>query len=210
MEISELKAILRNNVGKGFARRLRKSGLVPAVVYGHKQDTLLLTVNSSELTKLLKGKEENVFINLLVANGKIIEKFTLIKELQINPVNGKFIHVDFCEIDKNQAITLDIPIHFTGEAIGVEAGGDLHHVKREIRVSCLFSVLPDFVEVNVSQLQIGDSIKVQDLKLPEGITVLDQEDTILASITAPKITVKAETVEGQELAPEAASEEQSE
>jgi large subunit ribosomal protein L25 len=210
MEISELKASLRNNKGKGVARRLRKSGLVPAVVYGHKKVTLLLTVNSSELTKLLKGKEENVFINLLVENGKKLEMFTLIKELQINPVNGNFIHVDFCEIDKEQAITLDIPIHFTGEAIGVEAGGDLHHVKREIRVSCLFSVLPDFVEVNVSQLNIGDSIKVQDLKLPEGITVLDQEDTILASITAPKITVKAETVEEQELAPEAESEEQSE
>lgn len=209
MEVSELKATLRNNAGKGFARRLRKSGLVPAVVYGHKKDTLLLTVNDSELTKLLKGKEENVFINLLVENGKKIEKFTLIKELQINPVNGKFIHVDFCEIDKKQAITLDIPIHFTGEAIGVEVGGDLHHVKREIRVSCLFSALPDFVEVNVSQLNIGDSIKVQDLKLPEGITILDQEDTILASITAPKITVKAEMAEEQELAPEAESEEQS-
>lgn len=210
MEISELKATLRNSTGKGVARRLRMSGLVPAVVYGHKKEALLLTVNSSELTKLLKGKEENVFINLLVENGKKIEKFTLIKELQINPVTGKFIHVDFCEIDKKQAITLDIPIHFTGEAIGVEAGGDLHHVKREIRVSCLFEVLPDFVEVDMSQLHIGDSIKVKDLKLPEGITVLDHEDTILASITAPKITVKAEPAEGEVVAPEAESEEQSE
>lgn len=210
MEISELKATLRNDAGKGVARRLRKSGLVPAVVYGHKKDTLLLTVNSSELTKLLKGKEENVFINLLVENGKYIEKFTLIKELQINPVSGKFLHVDFCEIDKEQAITLDIPIHFTGEAIGVETGGDLHHVKREIKVSCLFAVLPDFIEVAVGHLNIGDSIKVQDLKLPEGITVLDHEDTILASVTAPKITVKVEQIEGEDQAPQEESQEQSE
>jgi large subunit ribosomal protein L25 len=210
MEISELKATLRNDAGKGVARRLRKSGLVPAVVYGHRKDTLLLAVNSSELTKLLKGKEENVFITLLVENGNKIEKFTLIKELQINPVSGKFLHVDFCEIDKNQAITLDIPIHFTGEAIGVETGGDLHHVKREIKVSCLFAVLPDFIEVDVSHLNIGDSIKVHDLKLPEGISVLDLEDTILASVTAPKITVKAEEIEEQEQAPEEESQKLSE
>jgi large subunit ribosomal protein L25 len=195
MEINELKATLRNNTGKGVARRLRKSGLVPAVVYGNNKDTLLLAVSANELTKLLRGKEENVFINLRVENGKIIEKFTLIKELQLNPVNRKFLHVDFYEIDKQQAITLDIPIHFTGEAVGVELGGDLHHVKREIKVSCLFAVLPDFFEVDVSHLNIGDSIKVQDLKLPEGITILDHEDTILASVTAPKTTVQAEQIE---------------
>jgi len=209
MEISELKATLRKDAGKGIARRLRKSGLVPAVVYGHKKDTLLLAVNSSELTKILKGKEENVFINLRVENGKIVEKFTLIKELQLNPVSGKFLHVDFCEIDKQQAITLDIPVHFTGEAVGVETGGDLHHVKREIKVLCLFAMLPDFIEVDVSHLNIGDSIKVRDLKLHEGITVLDHEDTILASVTAPKTTVKAEIIEEQEQAPAEESQEQS-
>ncbi len=209
MEVNELKATLRNTTGKGVARRLRKSGLVPAVVYGNNKDTLLLAVNTNELTKLLRGKEENVFINLRVENGKIIEKFTLIKELQLNPVTGKFLHVDFCEIDKQQAITLDIPIHFTGEAVGVEMGGDLHHVKREIKVSCLFAVLPDFFEVDVSHLNIGDSIKVQDLKLPEGITILDSEDTILASVTAPKTTVQAEQIEAVEPVVEEESKEQS-
>lgn len=209
MEINELKATLRNDTGKGVARRLRQNGLVPAVVYGRKKETLLLAVNSSELTKLLKGKEENVFINLLVENGKKVEKFTLIKELQINPVTGKFLHVDFCEIDKRQVITLDIPIHFKGEAIGVEAGGDLHHVKRDIKISCLFAAIPDFIEVDVSHLNIGDSIKVQDLKLPQGVTILDHEDTIIASVTAPKITVKAVQVE-EEQAPAEETKEQSE
>ncbi len=198
MEISELKASYRKDIGKGFARRLRKDGFVPAVVYGSKTEPVLLSVNSAELMKILKGKEENVFINLHVDNGKKIEKFTLIKELQIEPVSGKFLHIDFFEIDKKQAITLDIPIHFTGVAPGVETGGDLHHVKRDIKVSCLFAVLPEFVEVDVSGLNIGDSIKVHDIKLPEGITVLDPEDTIIASVTAPKVTVKVEQVEEQE------------
>jgi large subunit ribosomal protein L25 len=198
MEISELKARLRKDTGKGVARRLRKDGMVPAIFYGPKTESVLLEVNSSDLRKLLKGKEENVFINLIVENGKIIQKFTLIKELQIEPVSRKFLHVDFYEIDMEKTMTLDIPIHFTGDAIGVETGGDLHYVKRDIKVSCLFAVLPEFIEVDVSGLQIGDSIKVQDVKLPDGVTVLDTEDTILATISAPKTAVKAEPGEEQE------------
>ena len=200
MEISELKARVRKDTGKGVARRLRKDGMVPAILYGPKTEPVLLAVNSSHLLKLLKGKEENVFINLMVENGDTFEKFTLIKELQIEPVSRKFFHVDFCEIDMDNAMILDIPIHFKGEAAGVETGGDLHYVKRDIKVSCLFAVLPDFVEVDVSGLQIGASIKVQDITLPDGITVLDAEDTILASVTAPKTAVKAERTEELETA----------
>jgi large subunit ribosomal protein L25 len=200
MEISELKARLRKDTGKGVARRLRKDGMVPAIFYGPKTESVLLAVSSSDLRKLLKGKEENVFINLIVENGKIIQKFTLIKELQIEPVSRKFLHVDFYEIDMEKTMTLDIPIHFTGDAIGVETGGDLHYVKRDIKVSCLFAVLPEFIEVDVSGLQIGDSIKVHDIKLPDGVTVLDTEDTILATISAPKTAVKAEPGEEQETA----------
>jgi|APCry1669189101_1035198.scaffolds.fasta_scaffold15096_1 large subunit ribosomal protein L25 len=195
MEISELKASLRNTSGKGVSRRLRKDGLTPAVFYGPKTEAVLLAVNSSDLMKILKGKEENIFINLLIGDGRKMEKFTLIKELQIDPVSRKFLHVDFCEIDMEHAITVDVPIHFKGEAIGIDNGGDLHHIRREIKVSCLFTVLPEFVEVDISGLGIGDSIKVQDIKLPDGVNVLDPHDTIIASVTAPKAVVKAETVE---------------
>ncbi|MCG6533096.1 MAG: 50S ribosomal protein L25/general stress protein Ctc [Syntrophales bacterium LBB04] len=198
METSELKASLRNSSGKGVSRRLRKDGLTPGVFYGPKTEPVLLAVNSSDLMKILKGKEENIFINLLIGNGGQMEKFTLIKELQIDPVSRKFLHVDFCEIDMEHPITLDVPIHFKGEAIGIDNGGDLHHIRREIKVSCLFTVLPEFVEVDVSGLEIGDSIKVQDIKLPDGVNVLDHHDTIIASVTAPKAVVKAEPVEEQE------------
>jgi len=198
MEISELKASLRNTSGKGVSRRLRKDGLTPAVFYGPKTEAVLLAVNSSDLMKILKGKEENIFINLLIGNDGQMEKFTLIKELQIDPVSRKFLHVDFCEIDMEHAITVDVPIHFKGEAIGIDNGGDLHHIRREIKVSCLFTVLPEFVEVDISGLGIGDSIKVQDIKLPDGVNVLDPHDTIIASVTAPRAVVKAEPVEEQE------------
>jgi large subunit ribosomal protein L25 len=195
MEVSELKASRRITSGKGVSRRLRKEGMIPAVFYGPKTEAVLLTVNSTDLKKILKGKEENIFINLQIGDGARMEKFTLIKELQIDPLSRRFLHVDFCEIDMEHAITVDVPIHFKGQAIGIDNGGDLHHIKREIKVSCLFTVLPEFVEVDVSALDIGDSIKVQDIKLPDGVNVLDPQDTIIASVTAPKAVVKAETVE---------------
>ncbi|MGO9137560.1 MAG: 50S ribosomal protein L25/general stress protein Ctc [Syntrophales bacterium] len=207
MEISQLKASLRKASGKGISRRLRKEGLTPAVFYGPKTEPVLLAVNSSELKKILKGKEENIFINLQIVNGGQMEKFTLIKELQIDPVSRKFLHVDFCEIDMEHAITVDVPIHFKGQAIGIDNGGDLHHIKREIKVSCLFTVLPEFVEVDISALDIGDSIKVQDIELPVGVNVLDPQETIIASVTAPKAVVKAETVEEEQEAVETPEEE---
>jgi len=198
MEISQLKASLRKTSGKGVARRLRKDGMTPAVFYGPTTEPVLLAVNSSDLMKILKGKEENIFINLLIGNGGQMEKFTLIKELQIDPLSRKFLHVDFCEIDMEHAITLDVPIHFKGQAIGVDNGGDLHHIKREIKVSCLFTVLPEFVEVDVSGLEIGDSIKMRDIKLPDGVNVLDPQDTIIASVSAPKAVVTAAPVEEEQ------------
>jgi large subunit ribosomal protein L25 len=197
MEINELKARVRTDAGKGVARKLRKDGWVPAIFYGSKTEPIRLAVSSADLIKLLKDKEENVFINLLIENGEKIKKFTLIKELQMEPVSRKFRHVDFCEVDMERTMTIDVPIHFTGTAAGVETGGELHHVKREIKISCLFSALPNFVEVDVSGLQIGDSIKVHDIQLPDGITILDPEDTIIASVSAPKTAVKAEQAEEQ-------------
>jgi len=207
MEISQLKASLRKASGKGVSRRLRREGLTPAVFYGPKTEPVLLAVNSSELKKILKGKEENIFINLQIVNGGQMEKFTLIKELQIDPVSRKFLHVDFCEIDMERAITVDVPIHFKGQAVGIDNGGDLHHIKREIKVSCLFTVLPEFVEVDISALDIGGSIKVQDIELPVGVNVLDPQETIIASVTAPKAIVKTETVEEEQEAAETPEEE---
>ena len=95
MEISQLKASLRKTSGKGVARRLRKDGMTPAVFYGPKAEPVLLAVNSSDLMKILKGKEENIFINLLISNGGQMEKFTLIKELQIDHLSRRFLHVDY-------------------------------------------------------------------------------------------------------------------
>jgi large subunit ribosomal protein L25 len=201
MEISELSARVRNQSGKGPARRLRIKGFIPAVFYGPKSESIQLAVNTSELMKLLRNKEENVFIKLLIDDGKNIEKLSMIKELQTDPLTGRFLHADFYEIRMDQMITFDIPIHFVGEPVGVDNGGELHHLKRDLKVSCLPGKLPDFIEVDVSNLDIGDAIRVQDIKIADDITVLDPEDAPIATVSTTRVTKEVESVEEVETEP---------
>jgi large subunit ribosomal protein L25 len=200
MEISELSASVRSQSGKGPARRLRVKGFIPAVFYGPKSESIQLAVNISELIKLLKSKEENIFIKLLIDDGKIMEKLSMIKEIQTDPLTKRLLHADFYEIRMDQMITFDIPIHFIGVPVGIDNGGELHHLKRDVKVSCLPGKLPDFIEVDVSGLDIGDAIRVQDIKIADDITIIDPEDAPIATVSATRVTREGETSEGAETA----------
>jgi large subunit ribosomal protein L25 len=189
MEATELKACIRNTSGKGPARRFRKEGLIPAVFYGRGEEAIHLSVNASELLKIIRVKKENVFINLLIDGDKKLEKLSLIKELQIEPVSRRFYHADFYEVRMDHRLTLDVPLRFAGIPVGVVNGGELQHLKRDLKVSCLPSVLPDFIEIDVSGLEIGDSIKVKDIRVPEGISVLDPGDVGVAMVAVVKVSV---------------------
>ncbi len=186
MEINELKADIRTTSGKGSSRRLRRAGMIPAVFYGPGAETILLAINAADLMKLQK-KEEKAFIKLIIAGeGTKLEKLSMLKELQIEPLNRQFVHADFYEITMDHKLTLDIPIHFSGKPKGVEEGGELHLLKRELKVSCLPGSRPEFIAADVSGLQIGDSLKVHDLSIGEGVTVLDHADAALATVSAVK------------------------
>jgi len=198
MKISELKAKVRNHSGKGPSRRLRIESNIPAVFYGPKSESIHLAVNATELTKLLKDKEENVFIKLLIGDENKLEKLSMIKEIQTDPLTKRFQHVDFYEIRMDKKITFDIPIHFAGEPIGLDHGGELHHLKREVKVSCLPGKLPDFVEVNVKNLDIGDSVAIKDIKFDDDIVVLDSKDAVIAAVSAVKVIRETETPEAVE------------
>jgi large subunit ribosomal protein L25 len=194
MEATELKAFTRKETGKGPARRFRKEGSIPAVFYGRGEEAIHLSVNAAELLKVIKAKKENIFIKLLIEGEKQMEKLSLIKELQIEPVSRRFYHVDFYEIRMDHKLTLDVPIRFAGIPVGVTNGGELQHLKRDLKISCLPSVLPDFIEIDVTGLEIGDSIKVQDIRVPEGVTVLDPGDVGVAMVAVVKVSVpQAET-----------------
>jgi len=205
----KLSATSRTEKGKGVAKRLRSEGKLPAVVYGHKTDPIALTIDSKQLLKLIvEGKSEHKLFGLSIeGNGKPIEKIVMIKELQIHPLKRNFLHVDFFEVAMDEEITLSLVIKLVGEAPGVEMGGMLQQVRREIEIKCLPSQIPDTVEIDVSALNIGDSVHLNDIQLPEGIKVLDDADLTIATVLAPVVEkeVEPEEVEG-ELEEEAAAE----
>jgi large subunit ribosomal protein L25 len=203
MEVTDLAAQVRKEQKKGPARRLRQKGFVPAIFYGRSAENILLAVKNDELVKLYKDKKNHAFIKLLIddGNSKKIEKLSLIKELQVQPLTGKFYHADFYEVDIKRKLIIDVSLRFIGKAIGVENGGELQHIKREVKVSCLPLDLPDHIDVDVTNLEIGDSIKIRDLKLAEGITMLDRPDASIASVAVIKV-VKVEEPVKEEVATE--------
>jgi large subunit ribosomal protein L25 len=213
MEVTDLAAQVRKEQKKGPARRLRQSGFVPAIFYGRSAQNLLLAIKNDALVKIHKDKKDHAFIKLIIDDGgkKIIEKLSLIKELQVQPLTGKFFHADFYEVDMKHKITVEVSLRFIGKPIGVDNGGELQHIKRELKVSCLPADLPDHIDVEVAGLDIGDSIKVRELTIPAGLTVLDLPDSAVASVAIVKIAKVEEPVaeavvteEGAEVAVEGA------
>jgi large subunit ribosomal protein L25 len=188
MEITELAVQVRKEQKKGPARRLRQQGFVPAIFYGRSAENILLAVNNKELLKLHKDKKDHSFIKLIIDDGgSKIEKLSLIKELQVQPLTGKFYHADFYEVDLKHKLTFEVSLRYVGKSIGVENGGELQHIKREVKVSCLPANLPNHIDVDVTALDIGDSFKVKELILAEGITVLDPPDAAVAAVAVIKV-----------------------
>jgi large subunit ribosomal protein L25 len=208
MEVTDLAAQVRKEQKKGPARRLRQKGFVPAIFYGRSAENILLAVKNDELVKLYKDKKNHAFIKLIIDDGgsKNIEKLSLIKELQVQPLTGKLYHADFYEVDIKRKLTVDVSLRFVGKAIGVENGGELQHIRREVKVSCLPLDLPDHIDVDVTNLDIGDSIKIRDLKVAEEITILDRPDSAVAAVAIIKVVkepVKEEVAVEEDAATEA-------
>ena len=191
----KLSATIRREKGKGGARRLRKKGMLPAVIYGHKTPSTSLTIDSKQLRKVIGGgKSERKLLSLSIeGNGEPTEKTVMIKELQINPVKRHYLHVDFFEVAMDEEITIPIPITLIGEAEGVKIGGVLQQVRRELEIRCLPSQIPDNLEIDVSSLHIGDSVHLRDVQLPPGTKALEDADLTIATVLAP--TIEKEVVE---------------
>lgn len=202
MEITDLAAQVRKEQKKGPARRLRQQGLVPAIFYGKATENIQLAVKSADLFRLHKEKKDHAFIKLIIDDGgNKVEKLSLIKELQTQPLSGKFYHADFYEVDMKKKLAFDVELNFTGRAIGVENGGELQHIKRDIRVLCLPTDLPDHIDVDISAIDIGHSLKVKDIVIPEGLAHLDPPEAAVVAVAAIRV-VKAE--EAQEAPAEGA------
>ncbi|MBW2561274.1 MAG: 50S ribosomal protein L25 [Deltaproteobacteria bacterium] len=201
MKTVALSAQVREGVGKGPSRRLRSEGFVPATFYGYQAEPIVIKVNSSELIKtLVKGRGETVFVKLGIKAGKSkkVEKLSVIKDLQIDTINRKPVHVDFYEIRMDRTLTVDVPVLFSGTPVGVEDGGELQQLKRDVKVSGLPSDLPESIEIDISHLTIGDSIKVADLVVEDGIQLLDNDDVAVVAVVPTRVSLMTEVAGGEE------------
>jgi large subunit ribosomal protein L25 len=203
LEQIKLKAQIRKTVGNGPARLLRREGRVPAVLYGSKIETILLSIDIKDFEHILKeASVGSVLLNLQIQNGKTSSRSAMIKELQTHPVSGQFLHVDFYEIDMQKKITAKVPVVAKGKSIGVEVGGLLQYARRELEVLCLPTEIPEAIEVDISDLDIGDSIHVEDISLAGDIEIPADTNFTLVTILAPKveeIVEEEELLEGEEL-----------
>ena len=189
-----LKAQSRKETGKGVARSLRRQSQIPAVFYGREVEPVPLALDVREVERLISSAAgENVLIDLKIDNdGSAQSHRAMIKEIQVDPVKQTILHVDFYAISMDKKISLEVPITLIGDAAGVSEGGILQQVGRTIEVSCLPDQIPDAVEVDVSNLDIGDSLHVSDLQVPGGIEILAEERLTIATVVPP---VKEEEIE---------------
>ena len=201
MEELFLDVETRSELGKSRVNDLRKKGFIPAVVYWEGKESQALKVSHRALLQLIhQHRIEGVVINLKIKDDtKKKARPCLIKEIQYDPVKGDIVHVDFNEVSLTKEIKVNVPVATKGEPMGVkQEGGSLEHILWEIEVECLPTQIPNQIEVDVSQLKIGDSIHIKDISFPSNIKVLNDPGAIVLSVAAPiKEEIPVAPVEGE-------------
>lgn len=198
-----LEVVRRENTGKEIAKKLRAQGKVPAVVYGGHRDPVAISVDRKSVSELIQKSEHGVrSIFLLKMTGTDQQRHAMIKDITIDPISRKMTHIDFVRIVMDEVIRVNVPIHLNGTAIGVKEGGLLDWQVRELHVECLPNAIPDSIEVEISELGHHDYLRVADLKLPEGVKVLDDPDRVVVGVTHARAEVSetAAVAEGTEAA----------
>ena len=177
METQQLQVKIRKDTGSLKARKNRKSGLIPAILYGHKQENLKLLLNEKEFAKALDTEVKMVN---LTWNGT--EEIAIIKDIQFDTFGKKILHVDFVRIALTERVTTHVPIVLYGTSRGVEAGGILDHAMKEIEIECLPTEIPKNIRINISELAIGNTVHISDIELPANAKALGNPDAIVVSV----------------------------
>ena len=185
-----IKAKIRVEVGGRRPRRVRKSGRVPAVIYGA-GSSQILELNGREIAEALhRASSENVLVDLTIEGegGATSKKIALIREVQHHPLRDTIEHVDFYQIDESKKLRVEVPVHEVGESVGVRTGGGiLDHALRTLRVECLPKDLPERIDVDVSNLAVGQAVHVGEVKLPDGVVVLNTKELPVFMVLLPKV-----------------------
>jgi len=200
METIELGVVLRDT-DKTSARQVRRDGKVPAVLYGAKRETTAVAVDGKEFETKIGSIEGTHLIRLTSSSSELGGRLVLVKEVQRHPVSRQLLHTDLYEVDVTAKIKLRVPLHFIGRAEGVELGGILQPIRREVEVLCLPTEIPDYLEIDVSALGIHDAVHISDLKPPEGVEIPYDTDEALVTVLPPvveevKVAAEPEAVEG--------------
>lgn len=201
MEKRKLKVKLRDRTGKEYVKKLRKNGVLPAVLYGpHLKKSLPLEVDIKELRSFLSQSDKAKIITLEITDQKTDKQHNvIIKDSQWDLIKGDLQHLDFYAVTRGETVTTTVPISFVGKSQGEKIGGIVEHLVRELDLECLPKDLPSIIEVDITHLGLGDSLSVGDVKVPSGIKVLTHPQEVVVSVVLPaKEEVKVEEKEAVE------------
>lgn len=191
MEFAKVSAEVRQETGKGFARRTRAAGRVPAVLYGRREQPLTLSLDPLALVRSLdKERKRNTVFSLSVSDGAKgaagADITAMIRDVQIDPLSRRIVHIDFLRVDLNEEVRVDVPLVLKGTPVGVIDGGNLHHNVHSLSIAAKPGDIPTKIELDVSALKIGEALHVSDLKLPAGLRSVLDGKIGLASVVAPR------------------------
>lgn len=204
MEKRKLKVKLRDRTGKEYVKKLRKDGVLPAVLYGpHLKKSLPLEVDMKELRSFLSQSDKAKIITLEITDQKTDKQHNvIIKDSQWDLIKGDLQHLDFYAVTRGETVTTTVPISFVGKSQGEKIGGIVEHLVRELEIECLPKDLPSIIEVDITPLGLGDSLSVGDVKVPSGIKVLTHPQEVVVSVVLPakeEVKVEEEAVEEVEV-----------
>lgn len=194
MKSLSLKAFPRTLTGRNGVNKVRSQGRIPAVIYGTRQSPRNLEIEGKDLDQLIKHSvSENLLVDLTIDQDAGAAHLALLQDIQHNPLSGKVVHVDLHEVDPNEPVVVQVPLETVGEPVGVKTGGGtLEHVVFKIRVRALPRNLPEFISVDVSGLEVGKSLHLGEIPLPEGVEVLGDKTIPVAAVAIPRAEAETE------------------
>ena len=209
MEIPVIKAQIREGEGKSYAKKVRKDGCIPSILYGMKELALSLKIDSRTFEKMLSHLEgRHPIVKLQIGEDTQKDFPAIIKEIQRHPVSNLVIHIDFQRIRLDQKLQTSIPVILVGQSEGVKMGGVLEHQLREVEIECLALQVPSHIEVDVTNLVLGHSLHVFDITPPEGVKILTEPERVVVSIHVPRTLEEAKKAAEEEKPEEGAEAEE--
>jgi len=206
MATLRLSAETRSDTGKGAAKKMRRAGRIPAILYGRGQEGVSLSLGNKEVSHLLAnpGAMTNVLELEITDSGKSSKKNILVKKIQKHPFREEVLHMDLLEIALDQKISVMVPIELAGESEGVKMGGILEMKRRELEITSLPNQIPDTIVIDITELQIGDAVHVEDITPPDGAQISFESNFTVLSVVAPAAEIEEEEAEEEEAEGEAA------